>query len=396
MKNRLIIDLGIHPFADTFIKKKQLHKSEPIFPLKCFLNKSTGIVGNLIKTNQNERYNLYDYSYTSSNSEYSRNYWKSFSKKIIDSYKVDSRTKIIEIGSNDGFLLKQLKKVTEHVYGVDASSAMCKLSNKNKIKTLNCIFNKSNSLKIKKKLGKFDIVIANNVLNHANDPNNFIAGIKNLLSKKGIVVFEVPYWYDLVKEKKFDQIYHEHVSYLTAKSSLYLMNKNNFEIFNIHKSPYHGGSIRVHSRIKDKNKKKIKLNKKLVRMINKEEKFKLYNFNTYKDFMKIINIKKIKFLKSIFKYKLKGYKIIGVGAAAKANTFLNFIGLNSQVVDYVTDISKHKIGKYTPLSRIPIFHDNEIKKIKQKTCVICLAWNINKLLRNKLKILNKNLVFLKF
>ena len=147
-----IINLGMHPFADTFIKKNQLNKSEPVYPLKCYLNHSNYIISNSIETDENNRYNLYEYSYTSSNSSYSKKYWKEYAINIIKNFKIDKNKKILEIGSNDGYLLSKFKKVTNKVLGIDASNFMTKLANKKNIKTLNIIFNFNEAKKVKKNL----------------------------------------------------------------------------------------------------------------------------------------------------------------------------------------------------------------------------------------------------
>ena len=134
-----IIDLGLHPYADTFVKKNQLQISEPIFPLKCYLNYKTGYIHNFIITNDQKRYNEYEYSYTSSNSNFSKNYWKKYFQDIKKTLTIDKNTRILEIGSNDGYLLKQFVKITEKLLGVDASSFMTKIASKNGIKTKNLI-----------------------------------------------------------------------------------------------------------------------------------------------------------------------------------------------------------------------------------------------------------------
>ncbi len=381
----------MHPFADTFIKKDQLNKSEPIYPLKCYLNQKNCLISNSIITDDETRYNLYEYSYTSSNSLVSRNYWKQYAKKIIKNFNINSKTKILEIGSNDGYLIGQFRQKTKKILGVDASNYMVKLANKKNIKTVKYIFNIENANKIKNKFGYFDLIIANNVLNHSNKPLDFIKGVSNILSKNGVFIYESPYWYNLVKMKKFDQIYHEHVSYFTAKSSFNLLKKNHLEIFDIEKTPYHGGSLRVYSRYSNI----VKKNKITNSFIKKEEEIKLFDPKTYKKFMHQLNLKKLKFLKKIINFKSKGFKIVGIGAAAKANTFLNFIGLNNLIIDYITDSSAHKIGKYTPLTRIPIFSDQKIKKEK-KIYAISLAWNLSYMLEKKIKMINKNLKFIHF
>jgi 2-polyprenyl-3-methyl-5-hydroxy-6-metoxy-1,4-benzoquinol methylase len=392
MKNFIkIIDLGFHPFADTFIKKNQLNKSEPVYSLACFLNKKNGSIQNLIKTNAKDRYNLYEYSYTSSNSKYSRQYWKDYSKEIINEISLNSNSKIVEIGSNDGYLLKCFRDTTKNLLGIDASKKMSDISKKINVKTLNLIFNTKTSKEIVKKNNYCDVVIANNVMNHSNDLSDFINGVKNILNKKGIFIFEVPYWYDLVLNRQFDQIYHEHIHYITIKSAFHALKLSNFEIFKIKKTKYHGGSIRVYAKI-SKSVQKLGI---VTDYIETEKKLGLFKEKTYAHMMEDLNIKKINTINKIIKYKKKGFKIVGIGAAAKGNTFLNFIKADITLFDFVTDHSKLKINKYTPLSRIPIIPDEKLKDFK-KIYAIILSWNIEKIIKKKLLNVNKNIKYFKF
>jgi len=287
INNKLILDLGLHPFADTFISKNKLKKKEPIISLKVYLCKKTGIiqVGNITKAE--ERYNLYDYSYTSANSEYSRNHWKNFYKDIIKFLK-KKQINVYEIGSNDGFLLSNFKKFGHKVMGIDASKFMTSLANKNKIFTLQKIFNFKNSKEILKKYGRCDLIIANNVLNHSNDPMDFIKGVHNILSDKGTFVFELPYWLKTVNTQKFDQIYHEHITYFTVLMAFNVLKKNNFQIKKITQNNYHGGSIRVFSQ----KSPQPKLNDKISRYIKLEKEKGLFKIKTYKKIFKFIKKKK--------------------------------------------------------------------------------------------------------
>lgn len=387
-----IFDLGLQPFADTFIKKSQLLKSEPIFPLICFLNSKNGLIHNSIKTDEKNRYNLYEYSYTSSNSNYSKKYWINYSRNIKQQFYLTKKSKILEIGSNDGFLIKQFKDKSKKLYGVDASNFMCNISKKKGIQSFNLIFNYKNSNLIKKKIGKLDVIIANNVINHSNDASNFVKGVKNLLNDDGFFVFEVPYWYYLVKHKKIDQIYHEHISYFTIKYAYNLLKENYLQIFKIEETPYHGGSIRVYS----KPAKKLKLTKEVRKFIDRENKIKLFKSKTYLKLNSELKKRKLQFLKKILNYKNKNFKIVGIGAAAKANTFINFLGLNNEILDFITDASKYKIGKFTPLTRIPIYSDDKLRFVGKKICAIPLAWNLEKILEKKLLQVNKNIKFLRF
>ncbi len=387
-KNKLILDLGKHPFADTFIEKKKLKKKEPIYPLKVFMCKESGIiqVGNITKPE--DRYNLYDYSYTSGNSEYSRSHWKNFCKDVTENIKI-KKCKVYEIGSNDGFLLSNFKKFGHKVMGIDASKFMVNIANKNKIPTIQEIFTDKSSKKILKKYGKGDLIVANNVLNHANDPNNFIKGVSNLLDNDGTFVFELPYWLKTVKSGKFDQIYHEHVTYFTIYMAFNILKKNSFQITKIEQNEYHGGSIRVYS----KKNPKPKLNTKIKNYINNEKKSGIFDNKIYNKMSKFIVQKKNKTIKQIKHYKSKGYIIAGIGAAAKANTLINTFGLNNTHIDFITESSKYKIGKYTPKSRIPIYNDKKLTKYK-KICAILLTWNLKKQLKKKLLTINKDINFI--
>jgi 2-polyprenyl-3-methyl-5-hydroxy-6-metoxy-1,4-benzoquinol methylase len=386
----IIIDLGLHPFADSFIKKNKLAEGEKIFPLRCYLDTKKGHIRTSIVTNDFQRYNEHDYSYTSSNSLYAKTYWVNYATSLIKDLNINPNTQICEIGSNDGFLLRQFKKKTKNVIGIDASKTMCELARKSGVKTYNFIFNKKNVKKISQI--KSDIIIANNVLNHSNDPVDFIKSVKKCIKKKGIFVFEVPYWLRLVKEKKFDQIYHEHISYFTVKSSYNYLKNCGFEIFKIHFSEYHGGSLRIYSTLI----KKKKLLYDIKKYIKIEEKNKIFKKKKYVKLSKYIQKKKFLFNRKLISYKIRGYKIIGLGAAAKANTLLNYLGVNKETIDFVTDKSKLKIGKFMPLSRIPIFSDNKIKKAGKKVIVIPLAWNLKNFLKEKILKLNGNVKFLEF
>ena len=379
-----IIDLGMHPFADKFIKESDKYLDEKIFPLVVCLCQKCGNIQQKIITTPESRYSDAEYSYTSSNSNYSRSYWKNFAQHI-GKIKTGIDLKILEIGSNDGYLLSVLKKFNQFVLGIDPSPAMNRLAKKRGIISIQDIFCLKSANKIKKKYKKFDIVIANNVLNHSNEPINFFKGLKKILKKDGLFVTENPYWLDTIANGFFDQIYHEHVSYFTIKSMLKICKINNLYIYDIIKTDYHGSSIKIIIGFDKKNETKNKINQ----FIKREENKKIFDPSFYKGLMKKINYKKLKFMKKIINLKIRSKKIICVGASAKGNTFLNFYGLNFNFIDFVTDLSPKKIGKITPLSRIPIKSDNEISGIANPY-IILTAWNLSNTLKKKIKKINSN------
>ena len=384
-----IIDLGMHPFADTFISEDQLILPEPVYPLQCFLNKNTGEIRVGVHTRAHERYNLYDYSYTSSNSEFARNHWTNYAKEVSKKINLPNGSKVIEIGSNDGFLAKQFKDIGHKVLGVDASSEMANLALELGIKTRIMLFGTDASKTIKKDFGCADLIVANNVFNHSDDPEDFGNGVVNLLNKNGTFVYELPYWYNTIKDKKFDQIYHEHVTYFTVKFSYELLRKVGLEIVDVEFVDYHGGSLRVFAKKVDE----VVLQGHIREIIEEEEKYGLFNQATYKYFMTALYDRKNKFMEKIYRIKLDGHSIIGVGAAAKGNTFLNFYNLDNTILDYITDSSKYKQGKYTPLTRIPIVCDEIFAKY-DKVYALILSWNITDILKENLKKINDKIEFL--
>jgi len=382
-----IINLGLNSFADRFVPKKKIHFKDPIFPLILDICTKCKFIQSRIKTNPKSRYLEIDYSYTSSNSKYSRNHWQNYAIFLEKKFKVKNK-KILEIGSNDGYLCEVLNKMGANTLGVDASSFMTKLSKKRKVKSINSIFTLKESRRIKKKFHQFDIIIANNVFNHSDKPSDFLRGIYNLLKDDGLYIFEQPDFAIGATSLKFDQIYHEHVSYFTSKNIENILKNNEFKPIEIIKNDYHGGSLRSVAVKKRSNKYRVKFNK------NKFKKFdRIYNLNFFKSMMKKIDNKKLFFMKKIYTLKNNGYTICGIGAGAKANTFLTYYNLNNTIIKFLTDSSKFKQNKFTPLTRIQIKDDKEIKKYRKIACII-LSWNISSLVIKKIKKLNKNIKIL--
>ena len=383
-----IVNLGMHSYADTFIPEEKLRESEPIFPLQVGADFKNGLFQNLYLTNPGERYNLYDYSYTSSNSNSAKVHWSELAQFLNGKGFLKNRN-ALEIGSNDGYLLGEIKKFGGNPVGVDASSHMSAIASESGLHTINAIFGGKSgvSKEIYSHYGKFDLVIANNVFNHSNDPIDFMEGVIELLEQNGYFVFEVPYWKSTIKDLTFDQIYHEHVTYFTAKFVDALASKYNLKVVEISLIDYHGGSLRVILQ-----KSRYEQSEKIESLVVQEEEFGLYSQETYADFAKKLN--RIKYNLNYNIYSLHkeqaNRKLIAVGAAAKANTFLTYMGLNSTNVDFITDSSQQKIGKYTPLTRIPIKSDAAFSDLVNPI-VLITAWNLTSQLTPLLKQINPSI-----
>lgn len=385
-----IIDLGIHPFADTFISESRLSEPEPAYPLSCYLCQDCGQIQTSCITNPTDRYSLYDYAYTSSNSSFARNHWEKYAKDVSKKLNLQPDSFIIEAGSNDGFLAELFQKDGHRVLGVDPSQYMANLAKQRNVETVVDLFNLDTAKKILSQFGKAQLIIANNVFNHSNSPVDFARTAAGLIAPNGTFVFESPYWLSSLKDKRFDQIYHEHVSYFTVSSCAKILEKVGFKISDVELVDYHGGSLRVFAKRKEdiaEESPKVKI------MADEEFSFKIFDPKTYEDFMKYILTQRNNFLKKIYDIKSRGKPIIAVGAAAKGNTFLNFYHLDNSLIDYITDASSHKCGKYTPLTRIPICRDDIFAKYDEVYALI-LSWNISDQLKKNLYKINPKIKFL--
>jgi len=365
-----IVDLGLHPCADTFVKNQSLAKKLKKYPLQvgfCSCNHLTAIN----KISPNERYTKFDYSYTSDNSPVSRNHFYKIAKILNKKFNLKIKNSIIEIGSNDGTFLKYIKEISDiKVLGVDPSKNMCNLAKKKGIKTYNNFFNLKNSKKIKNKYGVFDLLYAANVFNHIENPNDFLKGCNQILKSEGIIILEVPDLDSLINTCGFDTIYHEHRQYFSINSIKKILIKNNYTLLRFEKINYMSGSLRIFAKKNTKN--------KIVKTetIYKKNKY----LNNFIKFQKKIFLIKSEILNFIDKYKKEKKTIIGIAAATKGNTLLNFCGINYKDLKCIIESSPYKINKFTPGSAIPIINEKAIKKYD---AAIILPWNITKHLYKK-------------
>ncbi len=385
-----IIDLGSHPFADTFIPASRIGEADSVYPLVCDLCMVCGHVQTRYETDPQKRYSQVDYSYTSSNSAFARNHWDAYVTEVGQVVNLKPNALIVDIGSNDGYLCEQFNKAGYRAMGVDASPYMADLAKKRGVNTITALFGKEAAQRINTDYGKVDLITASNVYNHADNPHEFTKAVADILSDTGSFVFEQPYWPIGVGSGKFDQIYHEHVSYFTVKSAAALLERAGLIITSAQVVDYHGGSLRI---VAQKKKETSTLPSDVQAMIDKEEEQGMFSLETYKKFMESNLLQRSKFLQRIHRIKEEGNSIIAVGAAAKGNTFLNFYRLDHSVIDYVTDSSPHKKGKYTPATRIPIVGD-EIFSNYGKVYALILSWNIAPQLKEILSKFNQNIEFI--
>jgi SAM-dependent methyltransferase len=311
---------------------------------------------------------------------------------MINALNLKAESFVVEIGSNDGYLSEQFKKSGLKAIGVDPSPYMAELAKQRDVDTIINLFDEEVGNLIVEKYGKADLIAANNVYNHSNNPLEFTKAVANTLAPKGYFVFEQPYWLTTIQSGKFDQIYHEHVSYYTVKSVKKLLERAGMKIKSAGIVTYHGESLRVIAQLASELKEE---SEEVRKIIEEEEKYGLFSEELYKKYMDG-NIKsRNSFLEKIYKIKNEGASIIAVGAPAKGNTFLNFYNLDNNILDYVTDSSPHKKGKFTPATRIPIVGDEIFGEyLNKKVYALVLSWNIVDQLRPILNKINPNIEFL--
>jgi SAM-dependent methyltransferase len=277
---------------------------------------------------------------------------------------------VVEIGSNDGSLLAEFKKLGTSILGIEPATNLANLANQSNITTTNTFF----SSKVGKEITQSrnaSVVVANNVIGHVEDLQDLMEGIKILIGEKGVFIFEVPYLVDLIKKLEFDTIYHEHLSYFSLLPIMNLTHRYGLEIFDIKKQSVHGGTIRVF--ISQKNNFKTKDSVK--HFLGEEHGFGLDDIEIYRSFsIKVAEFKrKLKTELEIIKKENKS--IFGYGAPAKGNVLLNYCNIDTRFLDYIIDTTPLKQGKYTPGTHRPIFPPEKISDKGDGHIALLLAWN---------------------
>ena len=297
---------------------------------------------------------------------------------------------VIEIASNDGYLLKNYVKHKVSILGIDPAQNIAEVANEQGIPTLCDFFNESLALKLVAEKKQADIIHANNVMAHVPDINDFIKGIKHLLKPDGFAVIEVPYFLDLVQHLEFDTIYHEHVFYFSVKPLKLAFERHGLCLFDIEKIAIHGGTLRLFVGHKEAHRVKPIIDE----MIKREEDLNLYNLSTFEDFM--IKLEKLKnnLVVTLKNLKNEGKNIAAYGASAKGTTLLNYFGINKEYINFVVDKSPMKQGLYTPGTQLQI-KSPETLITEKITHALLLAWNFaDEIIEQQQKFINSGGCFI--
>ena len=372
--NKKFLDLGLQPLANNYVNK--FKKNQIKYNLKLFFNTQTKMVS-ISKRIPSEMMFTNNYPYRSSMSETMRS---SFYKLSLEIKKKFKPKKILEIGSNDGALIKNFNK--NDVIGVEPCKNLAQITKKMGYLTYNDYWTHPLAKKIKIKNKKIDLIYSANTLTHISNLNEVFKSITYLLSNKGILIIEDPSLLECIKKNSYDQFYNEHIYLFSALSVKGLIKKFNLEIFDIKNLETHGGTLRYY--IKRKSNRTIPISKNVNKQIKKEIIFGLNKFSRFQKFSKKVQLSKIKLLNILNKLKNQKEPVVGYGATAKAVTVLNYCNINNDLISNFIDTTPEKINKYIPGKNIKILKYNK-KFLDNYHYVFLGAWNFKKEIFNKEK-----------
>ena len=314
-----------------------------------------------------------DYAYFSSYSSSWLKHAKIYVENMILNYSLTNKSMVAEIAANDGYLLQYVKKNSIPCYGIEPTHSTAIAAREKGIDIIEDFFGEIIAKQLADDSMQVDLAIANNVLAHVPDINDFVKGFYYLLKPNGIATFEFPHLLNLVLNNQFDTIYHEHYSYISLIAIESVFKKNGLMIFDVEELSTHGGSLRLF--VQKSTTGKIALNDSVKHFMNKEIEAGMNSINFYEGFQKKTQKIKNDFLSFLLKVKNEGKTVAAYGAAAKGNTMMNFSGVRPDLISYVIDKNPAKQGKFTPGSRIPILDESFLFNNKPDYVVI-LPWNL--------------------
>ena len=342
------LDLGMQPLANKYLTKKDIIKKnkELFYHLEVGFNLKTKLVS-ILNTVPSKKMFDDNYPYRSSMSQTMTLSFKKLAKSLINTYNPNS---ILEIGSNDGSLIRNFSK--KKVICVEPCKNLAKITKRMGYKTYANFWNMKLAKKIKSKIKNVDLIYSGNTLSHINDLNSVFRSIVHVLSDDGILIIEDPSLLKCLQNVSYDQFYNEHIYVFSLLSISNLIKKYKLEVFNIEKLNTHGGSLRYY--IKKVLNKKFDVNKKVKMQLNQELNYGINKYATYIKFKNKVESSKKKLKQILLKLKKKNKKIIGYGATAKSSTVLNYCNIKNETLEYFLDTTPNKTGKYMPGTHIYI------------------------------------------
>ncbi|UXE61018.1 MAG: class I SAM-dependent methyltransferase [Woronichinia naegeliana WA131] len=370
--NHTFVDLGMSPLSNGFLKSEQLNKAEKFYPLHAYVCEKCLLV-QLEEFESPDHIFANDYAYFSSYSESWLNHAKQYTDLMINRFQFNQSSRVIEIASNDGYLLQFFQAQSIPVLGIEPAANVAQVAIEKGIETLVNFFEVETAKELARQGKKADLLLGNNVLAHVPNINDFVAGMKIVLKPEGVITMEFPHLLRLIEQNQFDTIYHEHFSYLSFVTVAKIFAHHGLTLFDVEELPTHGGSLRIYAKHSEND--EIKINQRVWTLKEVEKQKGLGNLETYLSFSRKVQETKRKLLSFLIQVKMDGKTIVGYGAAAKGNTLLNYCGIRTDFIDYTCDRSPHKQGKFLPGTHIPIYSPDKIAETKPDY-VLILPWNL--------------------
>ncbi|PZR30026.1 MAG: SAM-dependent methyltransferase [Citrobacter freundii] len=368
----VFVDLFNSPASNSFLTEEQLNEPETFFPLKIYTCSKCFLV-------QVDEYKKSDtifdssYVYFSSYSTTWLQHAKNYVEKMIGRFGYDQQSQVVEIASNDGYLLQYFVEKKVPVLGIEPTANTAEVAKTKGVDSVVDFFGVRLAKELVAKDIKADLLLGNNVLAHVPDIVDFTKGLKILLSDKGVVTMEFPHLVQLMENNQFDTIYHEHFSYLSFTTVTEIFKAAGLEMFDVEEIPTHGGSLRIYAKHPEDKTKQVESS--VAALLEKEKAKGLTDIKHYLGFQQAAMKVKNDFLLFLVQQNLAGKKVAAYGAAAKGNTLLNYCGVKADLISYVVDANPHKQNKFLPGSHIPVVKEDHLKQDKPDF-VIIFPWNI--------------------
>ena len=365
------LDLGFAPLSNAYLTEANLFKPEKYYPLKIKVCDQCWLV-------QTEDYAQVDqlfsseYAYFSSTSSSWLTHAKKYAEKITSELDLNAQSLIIEVASNDGYLLKNFVATGIPCLGIEPTDSTAAVAEQLGVPVMREFFGETLGKQLAKKNQQADLIVGNNVYAHVPDINDFTRGLKATLKPSGTITLEFPHLMRLIEQAQFDTVYHEHFSYLSLLTVSQIFSSAGLRIFNVEELSTHGGSLRVYGCHQDDPRSTQAV---VSSMLQKEIQYGLQDLNTYLNFQSRADKIKDDLLSFLIEQKRAGKKVVAYGAAAKGNTLLNYAGVKPDLIGFVCDAAQAKQGKFMPGSHIPILHPSEMLN-RQFDFVLILPWNI--------------------
>lgn len=373
------LDLGFTPPADQFLRKEQLREPEIYYPLPVVMCSGCGLV-QLSHVVSPEILYRHDYPYESSITRTGRNHWSEFANTTVKRLGLGPDDLVVDIGSNVGTLLEAFRAAGTRILGVDPASNIVRIAEKRGVETINEFFSADVARRIVSEQGNAAAITGTNVYAHVDDLAAFMGAIDILLTPNGVFIFEAPYLVNLINSLEYDTIYHEHLSYLSVKPLIAFVQRFGMEVFDIQERDIHGGSFRVFI----SRKGKMPISPVVAEFLAREEKMGLYDLARLEKFSAAVAKNREDLTWLLKSLKHEGKRICAVSAPAKGMTLLNYCRIGTDTLDFVTEKSTLKIGRFTPGAHIPVVPDDELL-VQNPDYALLLAWNFAEEIMENLK-----------